>query len=67
MPLANIFWGWTIGEVLIAIVILAACIGIVYVALRQFGIAIPGWVVQIFWIVVVAVVAVVAIKFLLSL
>lgn len=57
---------WTFGEIIIAIIIIAAIIGIMYVALRQFGVSIPGWLVHIFWIVVVAFVAIVAIKFLLS-
>jgi len=38
----------------------------VYVALRQFGVGIPGWVVQIFWIVVVAFVVIFAIKLVMS-
>ncbi len=59
--------GWSFGEILVAVVILAACIGIVYVAMRQFGVSIPAWAVQIFWIVVVAVVAILAIRFVLSL
>ena len=58
---------WTVGEFVIAIVIIAAVVAVMYVALRQFGVAIPPWVIQIFWIVVVAVVAILAIRFLLSL
>lgn len=58
---------WTLGEVLIAIVVVAAVVGIAYLALQQFGIAVPPVVVKIFWIVCVAVVAIVAIRFLLSL
>lgn len=59
--------GWSFGQILIAIVIIAACVAIVYVALRQFGIAIPQWVIHIFWICAVAVVAILAIRFVLSL
>lgn len=59
--------GWSIGEIAIAIVIIAAVVAVVYVALKQFGIAIPQWVIQIFWIIVVAIVAILAIRFLLSL
>jgi uncharacterized protein (DUF983 family) len=58
---------WSFGEIAIAIVIIGAVVGVVYVALRQFGVAIPAWVVQIFWIVVVAIVAILAIRLLLSL
>jgi hypothetical protein len=61
------FWGWGFGQVVIAIVVIAAVLGIMWVALRQFGIAIPDFVVKIFWICVCAVVAIVAIKFVLSL
>lgn len=59
--------GWTVGEIVIAIVIIAAVVAVCYVALNQFGIAIPPWVVRIFWILCCAVVAVFAIRFLLSL
>lgn len=54
--------GLTFVQILILIVVIAACIALVYVALRQFGIAIPGWVIQCFWIVVVAFVVIAAIK-----
>lgn len=58
---------WSIGDIVIAIVIIAAVVAVMYIALRQFGVAIPPWVIQIFWVVVVAVVAILAIRFLLSL
>jgi hypothetical protein len=48
------------------IIIVAAVAAIVFVALRTMGVAIPGWVVQIFWIVVVAIVCILAIKFLVG-
>lgn len=57
---------WSILAILIAIVVIAAGVAIVYVALRKFGVTIPDWVVQIFWILVVAVVAILALKFLWS-
>jgi hypothetical protein len=59
--------GWTWGNVLIAVVIVAACVAVVYIALRAYGITVPPWVAQIGWVLVVAVVAVLAIRFLLSL
>lgn len=52
--------------IIIAIAI-AAAVGILLVALHVFGIAIPLWVQQIFWIIVVAVVAIAAVKFIWSL
>lgn len=58
---------WGIVEWVIAIIIIAAVIGIMFVALRQFGVSIPPFVVQIFWIVVCAAVAIVAIRIVLSL
>ncbi len=58
---------WGLAEFLKAIVVIAAVIGIVFVALRVMGITIPGWMFQIFWIVVVAVVAIMAINIVLSL
>lgn len=57
---------WSILAILIAIVVIAAGVAIVYVALRKFGVTIPDWVVQIFWILVVAFVAILALKFLWS-
>jgi hypothetical protein len=59
--------GWTLGSILIAIIVLAACVGIVFVAVHAFGLNIPPWVIQIFWICVVAFVAIIAIRFVLSL
>ncbi len=65
--LAAAVGGWSIGEIVIAIVVIAAVVAVCYVALNQFGVAIPPWVIRIFWICVVAVVAIFAIRFLLSL
>lgn len=62
-----ILHGWSIGELAIAIVIVAAVVALVFVALRQFGIAIPAWVVQCFWIVVVAFVVIALIRIVLTL
>ncbi len=53
---------WSIAELAIAIVIIAAIVALVYVALQKFGVAIPDWVIQIFWIIVVAFVVVLAIR-----
>lgn len=64
---AVVLGGWGIGQMLIAIVIIAACCALVFVALRQFGITLPGWVVQVFWIVVVAFVVILAIRIVLTL
>jgi hypothetical protein len=58
---------WGLVDWVICIIIVAAVIAVMYVALNQFGITIPPWAVRIFWILVVAVVAILAIRFLLSL
>lgn len=65
--LANAVATWTLGEILIAIVVVGAVVGIVYLALQFFGVSVPPVVVKIFWIVVIAVVAIIAIRFLLAL
>jgi uncharacterized protein (DUF983 family) len=59
--------GYSLLQVLIAVVIVAGAVAIVYVVLERMGVAIPEWVIRIFWILVVAVVAILALKFLFSL
>lgn len=61
------FWGYSLGQLAIGIIVIAAVVAVVYVALREFGIVIPSFVVRIFWIFAAAVIAVVAVKLLLSL
>lgn len=58
---------WTFGRVIIAVIIVAACIGILLVALNVFGIVLPWWIVNMFWIVVAATAAILVVKFLLKL
>lgn len=65
MPLAMIR-GWGVGEIAIFVVVVAAIIALVYIGLTQFGVKIPGWVMQIFWVLVVAFVVIFAIRLLLS-
>lgn len=63
MPLlANVFWGFSLEAVAIRIVIVAAIIAIVCIALAVFNITIPSWVKQMFWVVVVCFVAILAIR-----
>jgi hypothetical protein len=57
---------WTFGEIAIAVVVIAAVIGLVMVACRQFGVAVPSWLVQVLWIVAVAFVCIVAIRIVLA-
>jgi len=48
----------------VLILVIAGVIGIAYVVTKQAGITIPGFIVQIFWIVLAVVIGVVAITFL---
>lgn len=57
---------WSIAEFAIAIVAIAAIVALVYVALNKFGVQIPDWVKQVFWIIVVAFVVIFAIKLVAS-
>ena len=58
---------WTVGDWVIAIIVVAAVIAVLYVALQGMGITLPPWLKKIGLIVLVAVVAVVAVKLLLAL
>jgi hypothetical protein len=58
---------WSVVDIVIATIVIVAVIAILYIALNQFGVQIPQFVVRIFWIIVVAVIAILAIKFLVSL
>ncbi len=61
------FAGYTLVHLIVMVIIIAAVVGVMYVILNKMGVAIPDWIVKIFWILVAAVVGIVAIKFLLSL
>lgn len=55
-----------IPQMLIYFIVIAGCIGIALVILKVSEIQIPAWAWKIFWIVLVVIVGVVAIKFLAS-
>jgi hypothetical protein len=57
---------WGLGEICIAIIVVIALIAIVYAYCSWAGIAIPSIIVKCFWIVLGAVVCIIAIRFLLS-
>lgn len=59
--------GLSVVQLCIYVVIVAACLALMYVALSKFGIAIPDWVIQCFWIVVVAMVVIFCIKLVANL
>jgi hypothetical protein len=71
--LAGVMWvfaqggGVDIVYLLKVIVIVAAVVAIVYVALTYFGVGIPPAAVKIFWIVVIAALALIGITFLMRL
>lgn len=57
---------WSFGEMLIALIILGGAVGITLIALRQFGLTIPPWLLQMLGIVAVVVVAVMLLKVVLG-
>lgn len=56
----------SLGQLLIAIVVIAAACAIVFIAVRAMGLEIPGWVVQMFWVIAIAFVAIFALRFVFS-
>ncbi len=56
--------GYSLINILVFIIVIAAAIAITYVILGQMGVAIPEWVVRIFWILVLAFVGIAALVFL---
>ncbi len=58
---------WTLGGIAKAVILIAALVAIVYLALTWFEISIPPPLIKMFWVCVVAFVALVAVEFLLSL
>ena len=69
MLFAQALWmgGWSVGSLAVAIVVTAGVCAVVFVVLRKLNISIPDWVVNIFWIVVVVAVGIMAIRLLMSL
>ena len=66
MILAQLAGAYSFGQIAIAIVVIAAVVGLVLVACRQFGIEIPAWLIQCLWIVVAACVVIFCIRLVLS-
>lgn len=58
---------WSIGEMAVAAIVLAAVVAIVVIIVKAMGLAIPPWAVTVFWIVLLAIVGILAIRFVLSL
>ena len=57
---------WSFGEIVIAIIVVTAIIAILFVAMKQFQIQIPQFVITVFWILVAAFVCILAVRFLLA-
>ena len=57
---------YSIGQIVIFVIIIAAIIGIGLVAVRASGVAIPSWATTILWILLIAVLAILAIRFLMG-
>lgn len=57
---------WTIAGIAIAVVAIAAIFALVLVALKRFKITVPEWVIEVFWIILVGIVVIAAIKFVAS-
>lgn len=56
----------TIGDYAILLIVLAAIVAVAFVACTAMGVTIPGWVVHVFWILVICIVCVGAIKLLMG-
>lgn len=59
--------GISIIQIILILVVIAGCAAVLYVVLQQTGVAIPPFVMRIFWIVVCVVLAILAIKFIAGL
>lgn len=57
---------WSFGEILIALIMIGAAIGIAYVFFQYIGWQPPPWLIKIIMIVVVACVAIIAIRMVLG-
>jgi hypothetical protein len=66
MLAAQLVAGYSVGQLLILVVVIAACCGLVLIACRQFGVTIPQWVIQVLSILAVACVVIFAIRLVLS-
>ena len=55
---------WSITNIILAIIVVAGMIGIMYVALHEFGIAIPPFIITVLWIVLVVIICCAAVKFI---
>lgn len=59
-------WGLTFVDLLKYVIIVCGCIAVLWVVIRKLGIQIPDWVMQLFWIVVVVLLALLAINIIVA-
>jgi hypothetical protein len=64
--LAQAFAGFGLVHWGILIIVIAAVVGIVMIFLRQAGVTIPPFIIQVLWVVLAAIVCIAAIKFIAS-
>jgi hypothetical protein len=64
--LAQLIAGYSILQIIITVIIVIAAIGILYIVAQAAEVTIPPWVIRIGWILLVAFVAIFAIKLLMS-
>jgi len=62
MVLAQAGLAGSVAHLVILAIIVAAVVGIGAIAIRASGVSVPQWVISIFWIVVIALVAIFAIR-----
>lgn len=58
--------GWSITQWVMAIILVAAAVAILMIALPAMGISVPGWAINMMWVIIIAVCAMAAIRVIAS-
>ena len=64
---AILIHGFSLEAIIVTVIVLIAAAAILMIVSKAMNFPIPPWVIQIFWVCVIAFVAIVAIKFVFSL
>jgi hypothetical protein len=64
--IAQVFVGGSFAQLAIVAIIIAAVVAIAVVVIRQMGITVPAWFLNVLWIVAAAVIGIVAIRWLMA-
>ena len=56
----------SIGALAIWVIAIAAIVAVVFIATRAMGVTIPAWVIQVMWVIIIAVVCIFAVKLLMG-